>query len=145
MDSRTSSCLFCKKLLVWNSSFENRTSRCLLLILQEILLLSHHFLMTWKFKTQRCQWFGVKRIISIFADKGNRGTNLGNLLITSSSPRFFNKTDLEQYLFKNRALGIIQPRASILCFLVVFFQSKFGFTRNDDLSYECTNWCNWLK
>ena len=38
--------------------------------LQEILQ-SHPFLMTRNFETQGCQWYGVKQINSIFADKGN--------------------------------------------------------------------------
>ena len=38
--------------------------------LQEILQ-SHPFLMTRNFETLGCQWYGVKQINSIFADKGN--------------------------------------------------------------------------
>ena len=38
--------------------------------MQEILQ-CHPFLMSGKFETQGYQWFGVKRIKSIFADKGN--------------------------------------------------------------------------
>ena len=40
----------------------------------------------------------------IFANKGNCGKVLGHLFITSSNSHFFNKTDLEQYLFKLRPL-----------------------------------------
>ena len=37
----------------------------------------------------------------IFANKGNREKRFGHLFITSSCSHFFNKTDFEQYLFKN--------------------------------------------
>ena len=48
-------------------------------------------------------WYGVKQIKFIFADKGNSGITEQSLrhdvlFITASSSRFFNKTDLEQYL-----------------------------------------------
>ena len=36
--------------------------------LQEILQ-SHHFVMSRKFEMKGCQWYGVKRIKSTFADR----------------------------------------------------------------------------
>ena len=45
-------------------------------ILQEILP-SHPFLMSQKLETQGCQLYGVKRIKSIFAVKGNNETRFG--------------------------------------------------------------------
>ena len=70
-------------------------------ILQEILH-SHPFLKSQKFKMQGCQWYGVKGIKFICLDKGKSSTRLGHLFITSStsSSYFFNKTNLEQYLYK---------------------------------------------
>ena len=41
-------------------------------IFQEILQ-SHSFLMLLQFETQGCHWYAIKRIKSIFADKGNIG------------------------------------------------------------------------
>ena len=38
---------------------------------------SHSFLMSPKFETQGCQWYGVKQINSIFADKRNSETRIG--------------------------------------------------------------------
>ena len=55
--------------------------------LQEILL-CHPFLMSQKFETKCCQWYGVKRMKSIFADKGIVEQDLGTPLL----PHFFNKT-----------------------------------------------------
>ena len=60
--------------------------------LQKILQ-SHFFLMP-RIETQDCQGYGVKRIKSNFADKGNNGTRFGTSLYTSNSPQFFNKTNL---------------------------------------------------
>ena len=68
-------------------------------ILQEILQ-CHPFLMLKKFETQGCQWYRVKGIKSIFADRGSSGKRLGLFFITSSSPHFFNKTNFELYLLK---------------------------------------------
>ena len=48
---------------------------------------------------QSRQWYGVKRINHVFANKGNCGKSLGHIFITSSRSHFFNKTDFEQYLF----------------------------------------------
>ena len=62
-------------------------------------LQGHPFLMSRKFETQGCPWYGAKWIKSIFADRGILEQGLGHLLITSTSSHFFNKTDLEQYLF----------------------------------------------
>ena len=45
-------------------------------ILQEILH-SHSFLMVRNFETQVCQWYGVIRIKSIFADEANSGIRFG--------------------------------------------------------------------
>ena len=70
-----------------------------MLILREILQ-KHPFLMARNFETQGCQWYRLTQIRSIFADKGNNGTRLQHLFITSSSSHFFNKPDVEQYLFK---------------------------------------------
>ena len=43
-----------------------------------------------KFETQGCQWYEVKQIKSIFADKGNVEQGLGlSLLPTSTSSYFF--------------------------------------------------------
>ena len=71
------------------------------LIPQEILR-SHPFLMSQKFKMQGCQWYGVKWIKSIFANKGIVEQGLRQLFITSSGSYFFHKADLEQnrYLLK---------------------------------------------
>ena len=44
--------------------------------------------------------YEFKRIKSIFADKGNNGTRFGAPLCYLKQLHFFNKTDLEQYLFK---------------------------------------------
>ena len=43
-----------------------------------------------------------QRIIRIFAERGIVEQGLGQLDITPSGSHFFNKTDLEQYLFKYR-------------------------------------------
>ena len=51
------------------------------------------------FESQDCQWYGVKRI-SIFVDMEISATRFVDLFITSNSSYFFNKTDLEKYLFK---------------------------------------------
>ena len=60
--------------------------------------------MTQNFETQGCQWYGVKKIKFIFADKENSGTSFrAHLFITSSSSYFFNKTDFKRYRFKVRA------------------------------------------
>ena len=62
-------------------------------------------------------WYGVKRIKSIFADKWNSGTRFGALFITSSyCCHFFNKTDLEQYLFIKyiKNLGMRYHRFALL-------------------------------
>ena len=70
----------------------NWSSNIALLILQEILQ-SHCFLMSRNFKTQGCQWYGIKRIKSIFADKSSgRARFLGTfslpqvVLISSIKP-----------------------------------------------------------
>ena len=52
------------------------SSNIALLIMQEILQ-SHFFLMSRKFKTQNCQWFEVKQIKSIFAEKWDSETRFG--------------------------------------------------------------------
>ena len=52
---------------------------------------------------QGCQWYKGKRIKSIFVDKGNSGLRFGApRYYLKYSSHFFNKTDLEQYLFKAR-------------------------------------------
>ena len=67
-------------------------------ILPEILQ-SPPFLMSRKLETQGGQWYGVKRIKSIFADRGRVEQGLGHLFIASSSSFcFFNNTNLEQFL-----------------------------------------------
>ena len=65
--------------------------------LQEILQ-SHPFLMSQKFETNSYQRHGIKRIKSIFADRGMRlGASL--YCFIASGSHFFNKTNFEQYLF----------------------------------------------
>ena len=68
-------------------------------ILQEILQ-SHPFLKSRKFKGQGYQRYGVKRVKSIFANKGTVKQGLGQFCTASNSSHFFNKTDFELYLFK---------------------------------------------
>ena len=58
--------------------------------------------MSQKFETQNCQWYGVKRIKSIFVDKGRVEQGLGQIfIILRNSFHFFNKIYFEQYLFKS--------------------------------------------
>ena len=65
--------------------------------LQEILQ-SHPFLMSQKFETNSYHCHGIKRIKSIFADRGIRlGASLYCFIVSVS--HFFNKTAFEQYLF----------------------------------------------
>ena len=50
-----------------------------------------------------CKSYRVKRIESIFAVKGNRQIvkqGFGHTIFTSSCSHFFNKIDVEHYLFK---------------------------------------------
>ena len=47
----------------------------------QVILQRHPFLMPRKFKTQSCQWYAVKRIKSVFADKGILEQDLGHLFI----------------------------------------------------------------
>ena len=50
---------------------------------------------------QGCQWYEGKRIKPIFVGKGNSGQRFGApCYYLKYSSHFFNKTDLEQYLFK---------------------------------------------
>ena len=44
------------------------------------ILLSHPFWMSQKFKTQGCQWYGVKQNKYIYMDKEESGTGFGALL-----------------------------------------------------------------
>ena len=53
-----------------------KISNIALFILQ-VILQSHPFLMLRKFETHGCQWYGVIRIKSIFAAKGNDGKRFG--------------------------------------------------------------------
>ena len=53
--------------------------------LKEILR-SHPRTISLNFETQGCQWHGIKRIESIFAGKGNSGTSLQIVLISSIKP-----------------------------------------------------------
>ena len=56
--------------------------------------------MSRKFETQGFQYYCVKWIKTIFADKENSWTKTrGSSLLPQSSSHFFNKTDLEQRLF----------------------------------------------
>ena len=57
--------------------------------------------MSQKFETQGCQWYRVKRITSIFADKGIEEQGLEHVIITSSGFHFINKTDFEKHLFES--------------------------------------------
>ena len=75
------------------ADFQNFVQNTTFGILQEILR-SHPFLTSRKFKAQGCKWYGNKRIKYIFANKGNCGARLGAPFY------FFNKPDLERYLFK---------------------------------------------
>ena len=58
--------------------------------------------MSQNFETQGCRWYEVKRIKSIFADKGVVKQGLGHLFIISSSSHFFNKIGLKQYFLKGK-------------------------------------------
>ena len=49
----------------------------------------------------------VKRINSIFADKGNSGTRIGASFITSSRSDFFNETDFKLYFFKEETAILV--------------------------------------
>ena len=46
--------------------------------------------MSRNFETQGCKWYGVERIKSNFADKGNSGTRFGKPFITSNCSPFIN-------------------------------------------------------
>ena len=81
---QTLRCLFCAK-------FCKLTNSC---------KISKAMLDYQNFETQVCQWYGVKRIKSIFADKGIGEKDLGHFIITSNGSLFFNKIDFEQYLFE---------------------------------------------
>ena len=60
-------------------------------------------MMLRKFETHGYQFYGVKQIKRIFADKGNYIVEQGmvHLFIILSRTRFFNKTNLEQHLFND--------------------------------------------
>ena len=53
----------------------------------ERILQSHIFFIPQNFKTLGCQWYAVKRIESIFADKGNSGTRFGVRATTKGEAR----------------------------------------------------------
>ena len=44
----------------------------------------------------------------IFVNKGSCEKTFGHLLITSNSSHFFNKTDFEQYFFKENAIVTVR-------------------------------------
>ena len=77
-NKQTSRFIFCQKLPICKISC--RISNTMYDILQEILQ-SYPLLMSRKFETHGCQWYGVKRIKSSFADKGNSGTRFGAPLL----------------------------------------------------------------
>ena len=58
-----------------------------------VLMYNTLFVMSQNCKMQGCQWYGVKRIKSIFPKKGNVGKGFEHHFITSSSSHVFNKTD----------------------------------------------------
>ena len=68
-------------------------------ILQEILQVQRY---VTKVQNASCQWYGVKRIKPIFANKRNNETRFEAHLyyFKYSRSHFFNKTDLEQYFLR---------------------------------------------
>ena len=99
-------------------------------ILQERLL-SHPFLMSRKFETQYCQWYGFNGLYLFLRISGKIEQGLGHLLITSSGSYFANKPisnsiSLKMYLkedYRQNQSEYFKTRLALIsCFLAQPFQ-----------------------
>ena len=149
---QTSRCLYCKKSPIckisWgkrNTMLNNGTSH--FLFCKKFCKASHPFLMSRKLETQSRQWYGVKRIKFVFANKRNSKTRFGvrlyylnyRLIVLISSMKLISSSiSLKMY-----SHGRILVRESAFClfsFLVaiafLFLDSRKKRQNGDFRSYE---------